>query len=88
MGQSAEIARWLNAWTRGRGHRFRPANLGIPAAVCTRCGLTVTARARIFDPERLWLTDCPDWPPPHRLREAVRDVWDCGMSLVCGVMES
>ena len=88
MGRSAELSRWMRAWTRGRGHEFRPANLGIPAAVCSRCGLTVTARARIFDLERVWFVDCPDWPSPHLLRRAVQNVPECGLSLVQAVMES
>ena len=89
MGQSAELARWLRAWLRGRGHRFRAANLGISAATCERCGLVVTARARIFDPEHVWIPeDCPDWPAPHQLCRAVQIVPDCGISLVLAVMES
>jgi len=86
--RSSELARWINAWLRDRGHTFRAANLGVPAAICARCGLVVTARARIFDPEHAWMADCLDWPAPHQLRRALRCVPDCGLSLVLAVMES
>ena len=86
--RSSELARWINAWLRDQGHMFRATNLGVPAAICVRCGLVVTARARIFNSEYMWLVDCHDWPAPHRLRRALRVVPDCGLLLVAVVMES
>ena len=88
MGRSAELTRQCRAWMRGKNHVFRPANLGIPATECIRCWLTVTSRARIFDLERIWLNECPDWPSPHELRQALLAVPACGISLVQEVMES
>jgi hypothetical protein len=88
--KSTELARWLRAWLRGKGHQFGPANLGIPAATCFRCGLVVTTRARIFDPYHIWILPdrCPDWPSPYQLQKAIQIVPDCGVSIVRSVMES
>lgn len=90
MGQSAELARWLRAWLRDRGHVFRPANLGISAAACSRCGVVITVRGRISSSTYVWILDtgCPDWPSPHQLRKALQVVPDCGIPIVLEVMES
>jgi len=53
--RSTEFARYLRAWFRDKKHNFRAANFGITAAKCTKCGLVVTIRGRIFSSTHTWL---------------------------------
>jgi len=73
--KSKTLANILNRWYRiSHHHNFISHNIGISAAICNKCGLTITIRGKIMDVDEqfFWLSyddsSKHGYPAPHQLK--------------------
>ena len=101
--KSKALANLLNRWYKNLRHEFEPANEGIVAAKCRKCGLLVTVQGRVQDEYGLWLQNFKPkrvkrlWYDPSQPRWSFlneREIHQmieiplCGLGNVKNIMES